>query len=156
MRLISVEKIQRPTSSSGLNWPSALTAACLARSSLVGPPSPPAGSPIDPDTSITIITRAALRFWPHRSMRPTRTGGAGSSSRVWGWSGSTPYFASIGAPIATWGLPGRNPNRSTRFWFAGCWTYCSNFAAAFFSLALTHGASTVKKGLSEKSVPSFG
>ena len=89
-------------------------------------------------------------------MRPTSTGGDGSSRVVCGWLGSTPYFASIGAPIATFGLPGRNPNLSTRFWFPGCSTNCWNLAAAFFSFALTHGASIVMNGLSENSVPSFG
>jgi len=103
-----------------------------------------------------ISTRADLRFWPQRSMSPTSTGGAGSSSRAWGWFGSTPYFASMGAPMETWGFPGRKPNRRTRFWLAGCWTNCSNLAAARFSFALTQGASTVMNGLSENSVPSFG
>src|SRR4029453_4100621 len=114
------------------------------------------GSPIDPDTSITISTRADLRFCPHFSIRPTSTGGAGSSSVVWGWLGSTPYFASIGGPMAPFGLPGRKPNVSPRFWLSGCSTYRWNLAAACFSFLLTQGASTVMNGLSEKSVPSLG
>ena len=59
-----VEKVHSPSSSSGASLPTAPSAAFLARSSLVPPPLGTAPL-IEPDTSITISTRARLRSAVH-------------------------------------------------------------------------------------------
>jgi hypothetical protein len=117
---MSVEKIRSATSSSPLNWSSASMAARLARSSFVSPESP-AGSPMEPETSTSSITLAGFRCSAQRSSTPIITSGAGTSSVVFGCEASTWLAATIGFPIATEGLPGRNPKSSTRFWFSGRW-----------------------------------
>jgi hypothetical protein len=62
----------------------------------------------------------------------------------------------MGAPIATCGLPGRKLNCRTRSWFAGCCTKSWKSWAPCRISSVTHGARRMKKGLSEKSVPSLG
>ena len=153
---IPVEKMRRPTSSSGLNWSSESRAARLARSSLVSPVSGSAMSPIDPETSTTSSTWADFRWRDHTSSSSTMTPGSGTCSSVWGWSGSTPLAGVTGSPTGTSGLPGRKPNSSTRSWFSGRWTKSWKRRAASASASSTHSASRTKNGLSEKSVPSSG
>ena len=94
----------------------------MASSSFVASESWLAGSAIEPDTSITSSTRAALRCCSHVSSTLTRTAGSGTSSTFCGSFGSTPLAATIGSPMATDVLPGRNPYFSTLAWFSGCWT----------------------------------
>ena len=94
--VMSVVKMRNPTSSSSLNWSREATAACLASSSFVVEDPGPDGSPIEPDTSITSSTRAALRCSAHLSSTSTRTAGSGTSSTACGWAGSTPLAATIG------------------------------------------------------------
>ena len=89
----------------------------------LGPSLPSAaGSAIEPETSITSSTRAALRCSAHLSSILTSTAGSGTSSTFCGWFGSTPLAATIGAPTATAVLPGRKPYSSTCAWFSGCCT----------------------------------
>ena len=113
-------------------------------------------SPIDPEMSSTSSTRASLRSSAHESRMPIRTSGEGTSSVAVGWAGSTPLAATIGSASGTVGLFGRNPYSRTVRWLSGCWTKASNSAAAAFSSASTHGASSTMNGLSEYSVPSDG
>ena len=83
--------------------------ACLARSSLVAPVSGSATSDIEPEMSTRSSTRAGLRWSCQSSSSWVSTSGSGTSSSVWGWSGSTPLLSSMGLPIDTSGFPGRNP-----------------------------------------------
>ena len=115
-----------------------------------------AGSAIEPETSITSSDPAALRCCSHGVEQLDQDGRLGHLEHVWGWFGSTPLAGVIGSPMATDGLPGRKLYCSTLAWFSGCCTKSSKSCAACCCSAVTQGASRTKKGLSEKSVPSFG
>ena len=98
---------------------------------------------------MTNMTRAPLRCSAQRPSSSSITAPDGTSSSVWGWFGSTPLSAVIGAPTATAGLPGRNPNFSTFSWFFGSITNFWNCWAAARCGPLTQSASRMNSGLSE-------
>ena len=76
----SVENVHNPTSSSGPNRSIALSAACLATSSLDFPDE--VASAMEPDTSITSRTRARLRWASQVANALDSTAGAGGSIAV--------------------------------------------------------------------------
>ncbi len=94
---MSVVKTQSPTSSSGAKRSSESIAASFANSSLEAPASA-ANSPIDPETSIRISTRARFRTSSHDRWMRSSTSGAGGSSVSLGCWGRSPFSWVINGP----------------------------------------------------------
>ena len=115
------------------------------------------GRPSSPRRRSRAATRAACAARPSGRAARSSPAASGTSSRVWGWSGSTPLSAAIGSPMATSGLPGRNPYSQHPLLVLGLLhELLEQLGALAPRSSSTHSASRMKNGLSEKSVPSSG
>ena len=153
-RPVSVVNTHRPTSSSGANSDRESIAASFASSSLLAPP--PAGSPIDPDTSMTSSTRARLR-----SVRPDSSGSGRGPAAPAGHQhllGLRRQQAVALRDQRARACPRRRgtPTAGTAAAASGASTHRRKSAAPGVSRASTHGALRITHGWSDISVPSFG